>query len=243
MKKEKYIAIILAAGQGSRMQSNIAKQYMELHGKPMLYYSLAAFEKSNVDHVMLVVGKGEMPYCQKEIIDKYGFHKVKWVIEGGSERYLSVYRALEVIEQAIANSELEAQNSYVLIHDAARPLINENIIMKTMEEVCIHGAVAVGVPSKDTIKIADTSGNIANTPKRSLTYIIQTPQAFSYTLLIDSYRKIMNCCELEITDDAMVVESGSKHNVKIVEGEYTNMKVTTPEDVVIAELLLNRYYK
>ena len=238
VKRDNFIAIVLAAGQGRRMQSKVAKQYMNIHGKPMLYYSLKAFQESIVDEIILVVGEGEADYCKEDIVECYGFSKVKTIVTGGKERYLSVYNALQTVEDEIVRGSLNGDNQYVLIHDSARPLITKQIIEDAIEGVVSNKAIVVAVPSKDTIKIADETGTIEYTPKRSLTYIIQTPQAFEFDLLMKSYREVMKSTELEITDDAMIVEHGSNHSVKIVEGNYKNIKVTTPEDIKIAEMLM-----
>lgn len=237
VKKNNYIAVVLAAGQGSRMESKVAKQYMSIHGKPMLYYSLKAFQDSQVDEVVLVVGKDEVNYCKEHIVQQYGFDKVKSIVVGGKERYLSVNNALQAIKEGIIGIH-STDSYYVLIHDAARPLITQKIIEDTIQGVTTDDAVVVAVPSKDTIKIADETGTIEHTPKRSLTYIIQTPQAFELELLMRSYEEVMKAANLEITDDAMIVEHGSKHRIQIVEGSYKNIKVTTPEDIPIAEMLM-----
>lgn len=238
VKRDNYIAIVLAAGQGRRMQTKVAKQYMEIHGKPMLYYSLKAFQDSVVDEILVVVGEDEVDYCREHILDRYGFNKVKAIVAGGKERYLSVYNALQTVEERIVAGILEGDKRYVLIHDAARPLITKQIIEDAIQGVVSNKAIVVAVPSKDTIKIADETGTIEYTPKRSLTYIIQTPQAFEFDLLMKSYQEVMKCTNLEITDDAMIVEHGSNQSIKIVEGNYKNIKVTTPEDIKIAEILL-----
>nr|WP_294489566.1 2-C-methyl-D-erythritol 4-phosphate cytidylyltransferase [uncultured Anaerosporobacter sp.] len=238
VKRDNYIAIVLAAGQGRRMQSKVAKQYMEINGKPMLYYSLKAFQDSVVDEIIVVVGEDEVDYCREHILDRYGFNKVKAIVTGGKERYLSVYNALRTVEERIVTGILEGDNRYVLIHDAARPLITKQIIEDAIQGVVSNKAVVVAVPSKDTIKIANETGTIEYTPKRSLTYIIQTPQAFEFDLLMKSYQAVMKSTNLEITDDAMIVEHGSNQSIKIVEGNYKNIKVTTPEDIKIAEILL-----
>lgn len=238
VKRDNYIAVVLAAGQGRRMQSKVAKQYMEIHGKPMLYYSLKAFQDSVVDEILVVVGEDEVDYCREHILERYGFNKVKAIVAGGKERYLSVYNALQTVEERIVAGILEGDNRYVLIHDAARPLITKQIIEDAIQGVVSNKAIVVAVPSKDTIKIANETGTIEYTPKRSLTYIIQTPQAFEFDLLMKSYQAVMKCTNLEITDDAMIVEHGSNQSIKIVEGNYKNIKVTTPEDIKIAEILL-----
>ena len=228
--KHKYVAIVLAAGQGKRMGADIQKQYMLLKERPVLYYSLKQFEESDVDAIVLVVGKGEIEYCKREIVEKYGFQKISAIIEGGKERYESVYLGLEAIQNA----------DYVLIHDGARPLLTKEIIVKSMEQVKQYKACVVGMPVKDTIKIIDEKEFAKETPDRSILWLVQTPQTFSFDLVKSSYRKMMEREDETVTDDAMVVEQYGNHKVKLIKGDYENIKITTPEDLFIAELLLDR---
>ena len=166
----KNTAIVLAAGQGKRMHTKIQKQFLEIKGYPVLYYSLRCFQDSPlIEDIILVTGEESVLYCQKEIVDKYGFTKVTKVIPGGKERYDSVYQGLLACE----NSD------YVLIHDGARPFITEEILERGLTGAEETGACAVGMPSKDTVKIADESGYIAETPDRSKVWMIQTPRFFS----------------------------------------------------------------
>ncbi len=225
---QKVTAIVLAAGKGSRMNSVIPKQYLTLLGKPVLFYSLQAFEKSKVDEIILVTGSGEQDYCKKEIIEKYQFEKVTHIVEGGSERYHSVYQGLLVAEGS----------EFVLIHDGARPLISTEVINKAIQTVKESGACVVGMPVKDTIQIVDNAGMICATPERRKTWIAQTPQCFQYTLALSSYNKVIESKDTAITDDAMVVRRYGNGNIIMLEGGYENMKVTTPEDIAVAECLL-----
>ncbi len=230
MKDKKISAIVLAAGQGRRMNANTPKQYMEILGKPMLYYSLLAFEKSDVDEVILVVGSGEEEYCRTEVVEKYGFHKVTTIVKGGAERYLSVYEGLKVLK----NTE------FVLIHDGARPLITPKLIEDIIVEVKKSSACILGVQSKDTVKIVNEKNVVEITPDRKQVYNIQTPQAFSYEIIMEAYNEIQKRRDVVVTDDAMVVETCTQLPIKVVESSYKNIKVTTPEDIVIAEVLLSK---
>lgn len=223
------MAIVLAGGQGKRMQSKIQKQYMELKGYPVLYYSLKEFEESDVDGVVLVVEKGEISYCQKEIIEKYGFQKVVAIVEGGKERYESVYYGLKAIESG----------DYVLIHDGARPLLTQAIIKDSIEGVKKHRACVVGMPVKDTIKVIDKEGFAKETPDRSTLWLMQTPQSFTVPLVTKAYEEMMKVEDNTITDDAMVVEKYGNHPIKLLKGSYENIKITTPEDLMVAECLLS----
>lgn len=226
----KISVIILAAGQGKRMQTDTPKQYLNILGKPMLYYSLLAFEQSEVDEVVLVVGSGEEEYCKREIVDKYGFVKVAAIVEGGAERYLSVIEGLNVL----------TDTSFVLIHDGARPLITTELITAIVSEVKQSKACILAVPSKDTVKIVNSDKQVENTPDRNMVYNVQTPQAFSYDLIKKAYDEIQIRTDVVVTDDAMVVETCTQFPIKVVESSYQNIKVTTPEDIQIAEVFLNR---
>lgn len=228
--KEKVIAIVLAAGRGRRMESKVQKQYMEVNGKPLLFYTLEAFEKSTVDSVILVTGIGEETYCQKEIVDKFGFKKVQQIVAGGKERYHSVYEGIKAA----------AGCDYVLIHDGARPCVTETIIEDAIMGAKKYKACVIGMPVKDTIKIADQEEFAMSTPDRSHLWMIQTPQGFSYELIEQAYSRLFEAAENQIgvTDDAMVVESMTTSKVKLIQGSYENIKVTTPEDILWAEVLL-----
>lgn len=228
----KITTIVLAAGSGSRMKSKTKKQFMEIKGKPVIWYSLFEFEKSRVDEIILVTGKEDIDYCKKEIVEKYNLKKIKNVVAGGSERYESVYNGLK-----------EVTGNIVLIHDGARPLINNEIIERSIEGTIKSDACVVGVPVKDTIKRANKEGYIIDTPNRSELWITQTPQSFKTDLVKMAYKKMKEELEkgnttLNITDDAMVVEEFTTNQVRFVQGDYKNIKVTTPEDIDIAELFI-----
>lgn len=228
-----YAAIVLSAGRGKRMNSTVPKQYLLLNGRPVLYYSLWAFENSMVDEIILVTGEEDISYCQKEIIEKYRIQKVTTVVAGGKERYHSVFRGLQ---------ELEKQNSkaeYVMIHDGARPFVDNAIIERCARAVEKYRACVAGMPVKDTIKIADQDLFASQTPKRSDVWTVQTPQTFERSLIYEAYKTILSREdageEIAVTDDAMVVETAATCRVKMVEGSYENIKITTPEDLQIAE--------
>lgn len=228
MEKQKYAAIVLAAGSGKRMNSQVHKQYLIIQDRPVLYYSLKAFEDSAVDEIVLVVGKGEEEFCRKEIVDKYGISKVKAIVEGGKERYHSVFEGLKQTSDA----------DYVLIHDGARPFVNQEIIRHCMLEVPEYQACVVGMPVKDTIKIADEGGYAKQTPDRKNVWMIQTPQTFSYALIYEAYEEMLKTEDTAITDDAMVLERIKGKKSKLIEGSYRNIKITTPEDLLIANVYL-----
>ncbi|WP_026652296.1 2-C-methyl-D-erythritol 4-phosphate cytidylyltransferase [Butyrivibrio proteoclasticus] len=234
----KTVAVVLAAGSGSRMKSDIKKQFMEIGGKPLVYYSLKAFEESIIDDIVLVVSRGDVEYVKTEIVNKYGFDKVTAIVEGGLARYHSVRLGL----QAAA-----PDCDYAFIHDGARPFVDNDIIMRSLHAVKQYGACVVGMPVKDTIKIADKDGFAKETPDRALTWLIQTPQVFSYKMILDLYQRLdrdegeLMEKGINITDDAMVVEYYTDTKVKLVEGSYNNIKITTPEDIPAAEAILNNH--
>lgn len=228
--KDKVTAVVLAAGRGRRMESEIQKQYMEVNGRPLIFYALYAFEHSGVDDVVLVVGSGEQENCCRDIVERFGFSKVSRIVEGGKERYHSVYEGLKAA----------CDSDYVLIHDGARPCVDERIIGDAIAGAREYGACVVGMPVKDTIKIADGEEFASETPDRRRLWMIQTPQAFSYELILDAYTRLFESekNQIGVTDDAMVVESMTERKVKLIRGSYENMKVTTPEDIAIAKVLL-----
>ena len=235
MNREKCTAVVLAAGKGSRMGTKIQKQYLEICGKPVLYYSLAAFAASPIiDEIVLVTGEGKTDYCRKNIIEAYGITKVNKIVVGGKERYESVYKALREIEP----------EGYVFIHDGARPFVDESIIERTYQAVKEYRACVAGMPSKDTVKIVDENDFAVNTPERRFVWCIQTPQVFETSLILQAYERLksrlprMQEQGIQVTDDASVVELFTETRVKLVEASYQNIKITTPEDMKTAEAFL-----
>ncbi|MCI9022428.1 MAG: 2-C-methyl-D-erythritol 4-phosphate cytidylyltransferase [Eubacterium sp.] len=226
----KAAAIVLAAGRGSRMNSGIQKQFMELGGYPLIYYALQVFEHSSVDEVILVTGKNETDWCRREIVDKYGFCKVRSVVPGGSERYLSVYEGLRAAQEP----------DIVLIHDGARPFVTDEIINRTIRSALESGSGIAAVPAKDTVRIVDETGTAVLTPPRDRVWMMQTPQAFRYPLIYRAYQELVSRNIQNVTDDAMVLETVLNQEVKIAEGSYSNIKVTTPEDMETARAFLKR---
>lgn len=252
--ENKFFAIIVAAGAGKRMNSSVKKQYMEISGNPVLYHTLQAFEESAVDEVIIVTGEDEISYVREQIVENYCFKKVVAICAGGKERCDSVY---EGIKQVLKRQEITGQHTayeengssyedYVLIHDGVRPLITPELINSCIEKVKQFGAIIPGVPEKDTVKEADSQMNVTGTPDRKKLYRVQTPQCFELSLINEAFEKYQaemeensSCESVAITDDAMLVEKYTGHKVKIIEGDYKNIKITTPEDIEIAEFYLN----
>lgn len=233
MDKKYCTVIVLAGGRGTRMRMKTHKQYLLLAGKPVLYYSLEIFQKSEViDEIVLVTGKGEEAFCRTEFAEKYNFSKITKIVAGGEERYHSVWNGLK---------EVSDREGYVFIHDGVRPFVDSGIIERLYQEVQIYEACVAGMPVKDTIKVADIGGFVSETPDRSRIWSAQTPQVFKTELIKTAYSLFLMKDEVgKATDDAMVVEKMTGHAVRLVEGSYENIKITTPEDLAIGELFIGR---
>lgn len=230
MKKETYGAVVLAAGKGKRMHSAVQKQFLMLREKPVIFYSLEQFEQCPfINEIVLVTGEEEIDYCRKEIVEKFDFQKVKKIVAGGAERFLSVYNGLKA-----------CTCDFVYIHDGARPFVDQAILERTREDVKRYGACVAGMPVKDTIKISDGDGYADVTPPRSRVWMVQTPQVFAYSCIKDAYDKLIAEGRMDVTDDAMVLECMTGQKTKLTLGSYENIKITTPEDLEIAEVFAAR---
>ena len=219
--------VIVAAGTGTRMNMGINKQFIKLEGKEIIYYTIEKFYRNeNIEDIVVVVKEEEAEFFRKKILDKYNFKNIK-IAYGGKERQDSVYNGLK---------SLDKNCNIVLIHDGARPFVSDKIINKSIEEAKENKAVVVGVPVKDTIKVIDNDNNIVDTPNRSLLWAVQTPQTFDYNLLIKSYEDAFKD-NFYGTDDAMLVERIG-YKVKMVEGSYNNIKITTQEDLNLGNQIL-----
>ena len=229
-KSEKVIVsvVIAAAGKGTRMNSNINKQYIDICGLPVLARTISAFQKCRlIDEIILVVNENDIVYCKKNIIDTYGFTKVTQIIAGGNKRQQSVLNGLYSVQPS---------SGIVLIHDGARPFIQQDTIIESVISASNFGAVCVAVPVKDTVKRSGTEGFVEKTILRENLWSIQTPQAFRYSLIKEAHRQAVND-GFEGTDDCILVERLGLP-VKIVMGSYDNIKITTQEDLVIGEAIL-----
>lgn len=225
----KYISVVLpASGIGKRMKSNVNKQFILLREKPILAYTIEKFDNNEyIDEIIVVTREEEKEYCLNEIVKKYNFRKVTNIVGGGAERQDSVYKGLLAV-----NSSCDI----VLIHDGVRPFVRDEDIINSIDGVLKYKACVIGTPVKDTIKKVNVEGDIVETPARSTLWTVQTPQSFYYDIVLKAYdeaikNKIMG------TDDSMLVEKLG-YKVRIIEGSYSNIKITTPEDLKLAELLL-----
>ncbi|MCM3635714.1 2-C-methyl-D-erythritol 4-phosphate cytidylyltransferase [Paenibacillus camelliae] len=222
---ERWGVVVVAAGRGTRMGTAESKQYLQLNGKPIIVHTLQNFQAmAFIDEIVLVVGKDDIARCQ-QWCEQYRITKVKAIIPGGAERQYSVHAGLE-----------EIKSQWVLVHDGVRPFVTEAAVARCCKQAVIHGAAVLAVPVKDTIKQVNHEGVITATPDRKSLWAIQTPQAFRHELLLDAHVAAEQAGMLG-TDDASVAEwRGAK--VVVAEGEYTNIKITTPEDLPWAQLLL-----
>lgn len=234
--KTKVIAVVLAAGKGSRMHSKIQKQYLEILGKPIINYTLDSFENSQIDEIILVVGPDEIEFAREEIVNKYHYQKVSKVIAGGKERYDSVY-------QGLCAGEEGEEETCVLIQDGARAFLTSAQVNQCIDAVKEYKACVMAMPVKDTIKMVDEDNFAVDTPDRSRMWQVQTPQCFVLPEIREAYKKMIEAGDNTVTDDAMVMERYGNRRVKMIPGSYDNIKVTTPEDLVIGEAILKKYLK
>ena len=221
-------AIILAGGKGKRMGAPVSKQFIEIKGKPIIYYTIKKFsENKKIDNIVVVLSKDEVGYFKENILEKYNW-KVDNIVIGGTERQDSVYNGLKSLE--------DTNTDIVLIHDGARPFISDRIIDDGIKFAQVYGACAPGVMPKDTIKIKNESNFSVSTPDRGSLVAIQTPQVFKFNEILECHEKI-KINNIVVTDDTMVAEKFG-YSVYLYDGEYTNIKVTTPEDLILGEKLI-----
>ncbi|WP_010191455.1 2-C-methyl-D-erythritol 4-phosphate cytidylyltransferase [Bacillus sp. m3-13] len=223
-----YQVIVLAAGQGKRMKAGKNKQFIELEGKPVIIHTLSVFEADPwCSEIKLVINEKEKDIF-KELLHQYPVQKIKEIVIGGEERQDSVYNGLTSLQSA----------EIVLVHDGARPFISQEVIHNLVEKASKEGAAIVGVPVKDTIKRISKAGVVEQTVERSSLWSIQTPQAFRYPILKEAHDKAKTENYLG-TDEASLVER-IHVPVHIVQGEYENFKLTTPEDLILAKAFLQK---
>ncbi|WP_130836143.1 2-C-methyl-D-erythritol 4-phosphate cytidylyltransferase [Lachnoclostridium sp. Marseille-P6806] len=261
--KKRVTAILLAAGKGSRMNSGVRKQYMQLGGRPVLAWPMETLENSAViTDIVVVVPEGEESYIREHVLpavrlredrapalrggnenrrkEKGGAlppvpaSKLRAFAAGGAERCHSVYSGLQSVSWPC---------DYVFIHDGARPFLTESVLLRLYETVLRYDTAVAGMPSKDTVKLTDENGIVRATPDRQGVWMVQTPQCFAYDLAVRAYERVLGSGAalpggMKITDDAMVVEYAGEAPVHMVEADYRNIKLTTPEDLIIGEAFL-----
>lgn len=233
----KATVLIPAAGMGRRMGASVNKQYLDLAGRPILAHTLALFDAHpQVEHIYPIIPRDEIAYCQQQIIDHYRFAKVRRIVAGGAERQDSVRNGLQALQQ----DGLDQSQRPVLIHDGVRPLFNPQLLPAILAAIGTTGACVVGVPAKDTIKEVD-AGLISGTPERQRLWQAQTPQGAYYRHLAAAFQQA-DAQGILGTDDASLLELIGQP-VAMVMGDYRNIKVTTPEDLVIAAAFLDNKQK
>ena len=234
----KCTAVMLAAGMGQRMGGEIKKQFLMLGGMPIFLHSIRTMQESPIiTDIVVVVHKDDVDVV-RGLLDQYGCaEKVRRVAVGGKERVHSVARGLESIDWPC---------DYVFIHDCARPFLDQPTLGRLFDTVQITKACVAGMPSKDTVKIVDENCDVETTPNRASVWIVQTPQVFELDLIRNAYRKALaqeDCLAsrgITLTDDAMVVELSGECRVRMVMATYRNIKITTPEDLVIGDAFLKK---
>ena len=220
--------IVPAAGSGERMNRSVPKQFLPLEGKPILAHTLLHLNQfAYVDSIVLAVNKKDIEYCKENIVDRYSISKVEKIVAGGAIRQESVYRALKSIKE---------EEGIVAVHDGVRPFLRESIFEEVVEAGRKIGAAIVAIPSRDTLKKVDDKGHVHSTKSRDGLWLVQTPQVFHLSLLRESYEEGRKR-KLEVTDDASLVEMLGRP-VKVVQGSLLNIKITTPEDLLLAEAIL-----
>ncbi len=227
----KRIVIVPAAGMGRRMGASINKQYLLLAGKPILAHTLEIFQQAEfIDEIYPVVPGEEIEYCRTNVVERYGMDKVRRIIAGGAERQNSVLNALRAIPA-------EADD-IILIHDGVRPFVPLAAVRRSLELACEYDGALVAVPVKDTVKVVRDAFSV-DTPPRETLWLAQTPQTFRYGV-IRAAHELAAAEGFTATDDAALLERHGM-NVHIVIGDYRNIKITTPEDLVLAEAILPIY--
>lgn len=225
----KISVLIPAAGQGKRMETSVKKPYLLLADKPVLSHTIDRFEQNSfIDDIIVIVDESDLTTCNEDVISPFRFRKVRELVAGGETRQVSVFNGLRTLTDDV---------DYVVIHDGVRPFINDDIIFRCLEATAECGASVAAVPVKETIKVANRDLFIDHTPERNLLWRVQTPQVFRYSLLVEAHNKAIKD-GISTTDDATLVEKLG-HSVKLVMGNYRNVKLTTPEDLILAETLLN----
>jgi 2-C-methyl-D-erythritol 4-phosphate cytidylyltransferase len=228
---KKIFALIPAAGMGKRMGAGSNKQYLLLDEVPILAHTLQVFQNAPfIDGIYVVSPEQEIPFCRSEVIERYGITKVRDVIAGGAERQHSVMNGLKAMEGVAADD-------IVLIHDGVRPFVPSEVLERAAAAANEFGGAVVAVPVKDTVKIA-RDGVVTETPPREALWLAQTPQAFRYGIICDAHAAAAAEGFLG-TDDASLLERQG-WQMRVVMGDYQNIKITTPEDMVLAEAFLKR---
>ncbi|MBE5884484.1 MAG: 2-C-methyl-D-erythritol 4-phosphate cytidylyltransferase [Lachnospiraceae bacterium] len=237
--------VLLAGGSGKRMGADKPKQFLEVAGRPLIWYTLNTLEHSEiVDDCVLVVAAKDIPYMQEHILNSGNFTKVKAVAEGGRERFESVWNGLRLLKDISLRDGIDP--GVIFIHDGARPFLTEDMLERCLQGALESEACVAAVPSKDTVTIADEEGYEAETPNRKYVWNVQTPQTFLANVVFSAFEKMAEDLKAPnameqlswITDDASVVEHYNGNKIRLIMGDYRNIKVTTQEDLLVMESFL-----
>ncbi|MDE0084364.1 MAG: 2-C-methyl-D-erythritol 4-phosphate cytidylyltransferase [Candidatus Poribacteria bacterium] len=225
----KISVLIPAAGQGKRMESSVKKPYLMLDEKPILSHTIDRFEQNSViDEIFVIVDQSDFTVCREKALAPFRYRKVRELVAGGETRQASVFNGLRALSDDV---------DFVVVHDGVRPFIDDKIIFECLEAAAECGAAVSAVPVKETIKVANEELFVDHTPQREQLWQVQTPQVFRKSLIVEAHKKAIHD-RIDAPDDAALVENlGSP--IKLVMGSYKNVKLTTPEDLRIAETLLN----
>ena len=222
------VAVIPAAGLGTRMGGNLPKQYLKIGGVPLLVYSLRILDGIEaITEIILAVPEADLGYCQEEVVQGFGIKKVSQVVAGGRRRQDSVRNAL---------SAVTSSPEWVLVHDAARPFVTVPMVSQALETAYQVGGAVIAIPMPDTVKRVDATGRIQETLRRDPLWLIQTPQVFRFSWLVEAHQ-MAETKSLEVTDDAALIEQLG-YPVSVVQGSSTNIKITRPEDLQLGEAIL-----
>jgi len=226
----KCVALVPAAGQGKRMGGAHSKPYLLLEGKPILAHTLLELERCPlVDEVVLMVERGEIERARASVVEEFRLQKVGAILAGGVQRQDSVWEGLKTIQDDC---------DLVMVHDGVRPFISQEMLARSIQGAVDCGASIAGMPAKDTVKLVSAQNMVLTTPDRKRVFLVQTPQTFKRDILLRAYRQAMED-GFYATDEASLVERLGMP-VKVVEGSYENIKITTPEDLVVGEMILKR---
>jgi 2-C-methyl-D-erythritol 4-phosphate cytidylyltransferase len=207
-----------------------SKPYLLLEGKPILAHTLLELERCPlVDEVVLMVERGEIERARASVVEEFRLQKVGAILAGGVQRQDSVWEGLKTVQDDC---------DLVMVHDGVRPFISQEMLARSIQGAVDCGASIVGVPAKDTVKLVSAQNMVLTTPDRKSIFLVQTPQTFKRDILLRAYRQAMED-GFYATDEASLVERLGLP-VKVVEGSYENIKITTPEDLAIGELILRR---
>ncbi len=227
----KTVAVVTAAGAGVRMGAEVAKQFLDLDGKPLLAFTLERFQQCpEIDAGIVVVPSDAVKFCEREIVDHYRLTKVRKVVAGGARRQDSVRIGIEASE---------GHYGLVVIHDGVRPFVNGELIGRAVTAASQYRAVITGLPAKETVKQVGEDRLVQRTCDRSHIWLVQTPQVFRYEDILIAHRRARQEGWEHVTDDALLMERMGIP-VKVIEGSEENIKITTPHDLDLARFLLAR---